>query len=106
LGGVGVGGWACVFRASPSRVFLHRCCSTGSPTPARAPPRPHRPSLPPCRQQGGGPRPYVDVLGTLYGLTESEREHLLYGVRGNALLVRQGDPRPRKIRIKPHPQTL
>jgi len=53
-----------------------------------------------------GPKPYVDVLGTLYGLTESEREHLLYGVRGNALLIRQGDPRPRKIRIRPHSQAL
>jgi len=49
-----------------------------------------------------GPKPYVDTLATLYGLTQSEREHLLYSVKGNALLVRQGDPRPRKTRTKPH----
>ena len=53
-----------------------------------------------------GSKPYVDVLQQLYGLTRGEREHLLYSVRGNALLVRQGDPRPRKIRIKPHKEAL
>ncbi len=53
-----------------------------------------------------GPKPYVDALQRLYGLTQSEREHLLYSVKGNALLMRQGDPRPRKIRIKPHKQAL
>jgi len=53
-----------------------------------------------------GPESYVYTLQHLYSLTQDEAEHLLYGVRGNALLVRQGDPRPRKIRIKPHPQAL
>ena len=59
---------------------------------------------PPARLHG--PKPYVDTLATLYGLTQSEREHLLYSVKGNALLVRQGDPRPRKTRIKPHSEAL
>ena len=49
-----------------------------------------------------GPESYANTLATLYSLTQSEREHLLYSVKGNALLVRQGDPRPRKTGIKPH----
>lgn len=49
-----------------------------------------------------GPKAYVNILQQLYGLAQSEREHLLYSIKGSALLVRQDDLRPRKIRIKPH----
>ncbi len=96
------------FSGFPAAWFSSsRAGSLGSPTPLPSPSRPPRaPHCSPCRQQGGGPRPYIDVLQQPYGLTESEREHLLYGVRGNTLLLRQGDPRPCKIRIKPHPQAL
>ena len=79
------------------KFFLH--CrlrgSSGSPSCLRL-----SPLTSPSPQRWAAPRQ------TRGSLTQCEREHLLYSVKGNALLVRQGDQRPRKIRIKPHKQAL
>lgn len=47
----------------------------------------------------GGSKEYVEELSALAFLTDADREWLLYGVRGYAVLVRQGDPRPRRIKL-------
>ncbi|MCC6040029.1 MAG: DUF87 domain-containing protein [Thermofilum sp.] len=47
-----------------------------------------------------GPESYVNDISLLFSLTRDERDHILYKPRGAALLVRQGDPRPRKLFLK------
>ena len=47
----------------------------------------------------GGTKEYVEELSALAFLTDTDREWLLYGVRGYAVLVRQGDPRPRRVKL-------
>ena len=47
----------------------------------------------------GGSKEYVEELSALAFLTQADREWLLYGVRGYAVVVRQGDPRPRRIKL-------
>jgi len=53
-----------------------------------------------------GPESYVDDISYLFSLTRDERDHVLYKPRGAALLVRQGDPRPRKLFLKPRPEAF
>ncbi|HDD34397.1 MAG TPA: ATP-binding protein [Thermofilaceae archaeon] len=47
----------------------------------------------------GGSKEYVEELSALAFLTDTDREWLLYGVKGYAVVVRQGDPRPRRVKL-------
>jgi len=53
-----------------------------------------------------GPKEYVDELSRYSYLTRENIEWLLYRVRGNAVLARQGDPRPRNIVLDIDPLIL
>ncbi len=53
-----------------------------------------------------GPKEYVEELARYSYLTRENIEWLLYRVRGNAVLTRQGDPRPRNIVLEPAPEAL
>jgi len=53
-----------------------------------------------------GTESYVNDISLLFSLTPDERDHILYKVHGAALLVRQGDPRPRKVMLKPRREAL
>ena len=46
-----------------------------------------------------GPKEYVDELASLALLSEDDRDFLLFGIRGTGIVVRQGDPRPRRLRL-------
>lgn len=54
----------------------------------------------------GGTESYVEDISLLFSLTPDERDHILYKARGAALLIRQGDPRPRKIILRPRKEAL
>ena len=47
-----------------------------------------------------GGKGYIEELESIAYLSSDDRDWLLYNVRGNAILVRKGDPRPRRIRLK------
>lgn len=53
-----------------------------------------------------GPESYVDDISLLFSLTREERDHILYKPRGAALLIRSGDPRPRKLYLKLRPEAF
>lgn len=53
-----------------------------------------------------GPKEYVEELKIVSYLRRENLEWLLYSVKGNAVLVRQGDPRPRNIILKLHKEAL
>lgn len=53
-----------------------------------------------------GPKEYVEELARYSYLTRDNIEWLLYRVRGNAVLSRQGDPRPRNFTVDPDPEAL
>lgn len=46
-----------------------------------------------------GPVEYVRELEPVTLLTDEDRDYLLYGIKGTAIFIRQGDPRPRRIRL-------
>lgn len=54
----------------------------------------------------GGTESYVNDISLLFSLTPDERDHILYKARGAALLIRQGDPRPRKVLLTPRIEAL
>ncbi|RLE61397.1 MAG: hypothetical protein DRJ35_00710 [Thermoprotei archaeon] len=47
-----------------------------------------------------GPKEYVEELKLVSYLRKENLEWLLYSVKGNAVLVKQGDPRPRNIILR------
>jgi len=53
-----------------------------------------------------GSESYVEDISLLFSLTRDERDHILYKPRGAALLVRLGDPRPRKLFLRPRPEAF
>ncbi|ABL78122.1 ATP-binding protein [Thermofilum pendens] len=53
-----------------------------------------------------GPESFVLDVARVVQLTRLDYDHLLYSARGNALLVRQGDPRPRRIHLELHSSAL
>lgn len=53
-----------------------------------------------------GPKEYVEEITRYSYLTRENIEWLLYRVRGNAVLARQGDPRPRNIILDIDPAVI
>ncbi|MEZ0345486.1 MAG: DUF87 domain-containing protein [Infirmifilum sp.] len=53
-----------------------------------------------------GSESYVRDISLLFSLNADERDHVLFASHGTALYFRQGDPRPRKVFLKVHPEAL
>jgi len=53
-----------------------------------------------------GPESYIADIASLFSLGREEFDHIAFGARGNALLFRSGDPRPRRIVLEIDPFVL
>jgi DNA helicase HerA-like ATPase len=53
-----------------------------------------------------GPESYIADIASLFSLGREEFDHLAYGVRGNAILFRVGDPRPRRLILEIDPRAF